>query len=85
MTPHDALELRVAALEKEIPTIKAELTKNTGITSAIKDDTADLLEFIRACSGLVITARWLGRIVQWLAPVALVIVSAWAVIKGQKP
>ena len=84
MTPHDALELRVTALEKEIPTIKAELKRNTDLTLSIKEDTAGLVEFANASSGLITAAKWLGKLIQWIAPIALVLISVWVAFKDKK-
>lgn len=84
MTPHENLEQRVIALEGEAKNMRAELQTNTNITASIKSDTQDLVDFAHACSGLVVVSRWLGKALQWLAPIALVAVSVWAVIRDKK-
>ena len=84
MTPHENLEKRVLALEDGAKNMRTELQTNTSITASIKSDTQDLVDFARACSGLVVVSRWMGKALQWLAPIALVAVSVWAVIKEKK-
>ena len=84
MTPHEDLTQRVTALEAEAKNMRTELQTNTTITSSIKADTQDLIDFAHACSGLVVVSRWVGKALQWLAPIALVAVSVWAAIKEKK-
>jgi hypothetical protein len=84
MTPHEQLEQRVAAIEKEMPTIRSSLKENTDITQSVKSDTADLVEFVRGITGLTIFAKWVGKSLQWMAPIALAAVGLWAALKGVK-
>ncbi|MDE2022023.1 MAG: hypothetical protein KGI71_03925 [Patescibacteria group bacterium] len=84
-TETDALHERVAILESEAKNMRQELAANTAITTLIKRDTDALMEFIEACHSIATFAKWTGRVMQWLAPVALAIVSVWAFLKNQKP
>ena len=83
MTPQDLLEVRVSNIEKEMPTIKSELKRNTDLTLSIKEDTAGLVEVAQASAGLLKVAKWVGRVIQWLTPVALVLVGLWSAIKNR--
>lgn len=83
MTPHDLLEIRVSSIEKEMPMIKSELKINTDLTLSIKADTAGLVEVAQASAGLLRVAKWVGRVIQWLTPVALVLMGLWSAIKNR--
>ena len=80
----DELKQRMADNEMKIHSLQVDLKANTDITSAVKEDTKDLVEFVRTLGGLAAFCKWFGRVLQWIAPIALVVVSAWAVIKGAK-
>jgi hypothetical protein len=75
---------RVKVLEDGHIALSAAVQANTNLTQAVKTDTLELVEFTKAIKGLVTLVRWVGRALQWLAPIALVVVSAWAVFKDKK-
>jgi len=79
-----AVEMRVMALEQAHVSLNEKLTANTQLTSSIKADTADLVEFAKAAKGLVTVGRWIGKLLQWAAPIAAVVLGLWATVKGWK-
>jgi hypothetical protein len=82
------LEERVTALEQSHTSLRNDLAANTKMTTAVKVDTASLVEFTNALRGFATFCRWVGRglrfIGLYLSPIALAVVTAWAVIKGNK-
>lgn len=75
---------RVHALEEAHTALNDKVDANTRITTSIKEDTSDLVEFAKAAKGLVTVGRWVGKVLTWLAPIAAVVLGAWATIKGMK-
>jgi hypothetical protein len=80
------LEQRVTALEQSHTSLRADLAANTTMTTAVKADTAALVEFTNAMRGFATFCRWIGRglrfIGMYLAPIALVAVTVWSSLKG---
>lgn len=78
----ETLEERVTALEQARTSLRADLAANTSMTTAVKADTAALVEFTNAMRGFATFCRWVGRglrfIGMYLAPIALVAVTVWA-------
>lgn len=79
-----AVAERVDSLESAHHSLQIELAANTRVTASIKEDTADLVAFTKTANSLVTLARWVGKLLSWLAPIAAVVLGVWATIKGVK-
>lgn len=82
------LEQRVATLERAHASLRADLDTNTKMTASVKSDTAALVAFTTTMAGFATFCRHVGKGLRWLglyiSPIALAVVTAWAVIKGNK-
>lgn len=81
-----ALEKRVIALEQSHISLRADLAANTTMTTAVKADTASLVEFTRALAGFATFCRWVGKGLRfvgiYIAPITLAVIAAWQFVKG---
>jgi hypothetical protein len=84
----ETLEQRVTALEQSHTSLRADLDANTKLTTAVKVDTASLVEFTNALKGFATLCRYVGKGLRWmglyLAPIALAVVAFWSLLKGNR-
>lgn len=82
------LEARVSALEAAHAQLQTGLEANTRMTTAVKNDTAVLVEFASTMQGFARFCRSVGRVIKFIgvyvAPIGLMLLTAWAVISGKK-
>lgn len=82
------LEDRVTALEKSHLSLRADLEANTRMTTSVKADTSVLVEFANAMQGFARFCRGVGSILKFIgvviAPIALMLITAWAVVTGKR-
>lgn len=76
------VENRVTALETGQTQLRSDLAANTRVTSSIKEDTEDLVEFTKAAKGLVTFAKWAAALLKWASIVAGSIAGLWLAVKG---
>jgi Ethanolamine utilization protein EutJ (predicted chaperonin) len=83
------VEKRVTALEIANVDLKRALDDNTSVTAAVKADTAILVDFAGAMQGFARFCRGVGRVIKfvgvYVAPIGLMVLTAWAVLKGKQP
>lgn len=71
------LERSNDALWREFNAMRAEVSRNTALTTAIKDDTAELVTLLK---GSKLTAR----LVKWAAALGASVVAIWAAVARWK-
>lgn len=72
---------RMQLLENGHVDLKAALHDNNQMTSQVKANTDEIVEFFGAAKGAFTVLSWLGKVAKWVTAIAAAAGVVWALVK----